>query len=74
MDSEKLVIWGGVALLAYVLYSNYAGSLGITPVSASGTVSSLPSANAAGNEFSCATGTHYVDYETSQASGGGYCE
>lgn len=73
METKNYLMIGGAALLAYILYSSYATSIG-SVLSPTGVISSLPTTNQAGNEFSCATGTHYVDYESSSVSGGGYCE
>lgn len=71
--NKDLLIWGGGALLAYILYSSYVSS-NAQILSPTGVASYLPTANSAGNEFSCPTGTIYVDYDSSSASGGGYCE
>lgn len=61
-------IWAGVGLAAYLIYQN-----SLTSIAAS-TVAYIPTSNASGNEFSCPTGTMYVDSGVSSSSGGGYCE
>jgi hypothetical protein len=60
-------VWAGVAFAAYLVFKNSSTIL------TSATTAYLPTANAAGNEFSCPSGTVYVD-SGEQASGGGICE
>lgn len=69
MNSDTLLIIGGLGLVAYLFSQS---SIVSNPVPV-GVTAYIPSANAQGNQFSCPTGTHYIDYGE-QASGGGYCE
>jgi hypothetical protein len=70
---KDLLIWGGGALVAYYLYSNFISGQGLV-ISPLGVGASLPTANIQGNEFNCPKGTKYYDFDTSSSSGGGYCE
>lgn len=64
-------VWWALGLgLAYYLYSS--GSLASIIPTAATAVGYAPIANAAGNQFSCASGTKFTEIE-SQVSGSGYC-
>ena len=63
-------LWIGLGFAAYIIYEM--SQVALTS-STTGVTAYLPIANSAGNEFTCPSGTVYVDYGE-QASGGGYCE
>jgi hypothetical protein len=72
MEGNDTLLWVilGIAGAAYMISQGSVISNSSVPV---GVTSYIPTANAQGNQFSCPTGTTYVDYGE-QASGGGYCE
>jgi hypothetical protein len=72
MDTEDMLIYGAIAIGAYYLYQNYAANV-ISPV-ALATMSSPTPVNVQQNEFTCPSGTVYVDSGISSSSAGGVCE
>jgi hypothetical protein len=64
--------WIWIGLGAVVLYYLSQNSV-IASSAPIGVTSYYPTANAQANQFSCPSGTSYVD-SGEQASGGGYCE